>query len=991
MNLRERNLSESVADAAWQPVCLHINGQAYAVASNPAARLSDVLRDDLRLTGTKIGCHAGDCGACTVLLDGEQVCACIVALGQCEGRAVTTVEGLARADGELSPLQQAFVAHGAAQCGICTPGMLMSAESLLRTNPRPNEAEVLDAIGGVLCRCTGYRKIVEAVLSVASGDPPAGVSLDDLAPAAGRAVGARLARLDAPAKVRGHERFAADEWPVEPPTKSGLGKATGSGVASADRSVAGMLTMRVIRSPHAHARFTLGNMADFIARWPGIVDVVTAADVPHNAFAIFAELRDQPVLADGLVRFAGEAVVALVGEAEAVFAVPESEVPIAYEVLPAFVDMPGALQAAAQGVLLQATFPDNVLCRGRVARGNVDAVFDEASVSTKPPHIAECRFETVHVEHAYIEPEAGYAQWLEPKGAAPRIRIYACTQTPFMDRDEIAHVMGLTPAQVHIVPSAIGGGFGGKLDLSVQPLLAVAARKTRRAVRLVYERPESMQSSTKRHPSDMHARAACDASGRLSAYDFDGDFNTGAYSSWGPTVANRVPIHASGPYRIPNVRATTRAVLTHNSVAGAFRGFGVPQSTLINESLLDELAAQCGMDQLDFRHLNALRAGDTTPTGQVLAASVGLQECLDALRPAWLRAKAEAAAFNASASHLRRGAGIACMWYGIGNTVIANPSTMRGSLRLSAKRGAHLFLYNGAQEIGQGTATVMPQMFADAVGLPVACVEQVMGDTDLTLDAGKSSASRQTFVSGNAARFAGEDLRRQLLSALGVDEDEAPAGICAAASPTTRNGGATSVELRLEGPYLIAGDRRIDLRDLPRDANGDVLTGVGHFNPPTVPLDADGQGVPYATFGFAAQIAELEVDTDLGTVKLLHIHAAHDVGRAINPTQVEGQVHGGIAQGIGLALMEEYVNGRTDNLHDYLIPTAGDVPPITVHLIEDPEPLGPWGAKGVGEPALVATAPAILNAIFDAVGVRMNRVPVTPTRLRAAMLTRGAR
>ena len=315
------------------------------------------------------------------------------------------------------------------------------------------------------------------------------------------------------------------------------------------------------------------------------------------------------------------------------------------------------------------------------------------------------------------------------------------------------------------------------------------------------------------------------------------------------------------------------------------------------------------------------------------------------------------------------------MWYGIGNTVIANPSTMRGALRCDAGIGAHLFLYNGAQEIGQGTATIMPQMFADAVGLPLACVRQVMGDTDLTADAGKSSASRQTFVSGNAARAAGLALREKLLEALGLTDVDSDA-----------------VRLQLDGDYLMAMHRDIrygiDLRELPRDTAGDLFVAAGHFNPPTVPLDADGQGVPYATYGFAAQIAELEVDLELGTVKLLHIHAAHDVGRAINPTLVEGQVHGGIAQGIGMALMEEYVSGRTDNLHDYLIPTVGDVPPITVHLIEDPEPLGPWGAKGVGEPALVATAPAILNAIHHATGVRMGEVPVTPSRLRAALLRR---
>jgi CO/xanthine dehydrogenase Mo-binding subunit len=771
-------------------------------------------------------------------------------------------------------------------------------------------------------------------------------------PPAGSAVGTRLARLDAPAKVRGTERFGADELPA---------------------SAAPWLTMRVIRSPHAHARIELGDLAAFRAQWPGVVDVLTAADVPHNAFAIFPDLRDQPVLADGRVRFRGEAVVALVGEAAAVEAVADDELPIRYTPLPALGDLDAALAGAARGELVHARYPDNVLCRGRVVRGDVEAAFAGAA------HAAEASFETAYVEHAYIEPEAGWAEPVDTVDAAGRplrrVRLWACTQTPYLDRDEVAHVLGVEPARVHIVPSAIGGGFGGKLDLSVQPLLAVAALKLGRAVRVVYERPESMQSSTKRHPARMRARAACDAAGRVTAFDFAGDFNTGAYSSWGPTVANRVPIHACGPYRFAHVRALTRAVHTHDSVAGAFRGFGVPQSTLLGERLMDELAERCGLDALEFRHRNALAAGDATATGQVLAASVGLRACLDALRPSWAASRAEAAAFNAGAAAgaRRRGAGIACMWYGIGNTVIANPSTMRGSLRLDARRGAHLFLSNGAQEIGQGSGTVIPQIFADAVGLPLACVEQVMGDTDLTADAGKSSASRQTFVSGNAARRAGLDLRRQLLGAL---------RLAAVADD--------GVQLQLDGPSLVAhrrGERHVlDLRTLAADGHGDLFVGSGHFDPPTVPLDADGQGVPYATYGFAAQIAEVEVDLELGLVTLLHLHAAHDVGRAVNPTLVEGQVHGGIAQGIGMALMEEYVNGRTDNLHDYLIPTVGDVPPITVHLIEDPEPLGPWGAKGVGEPALVATAPAILSAIHAATGVRLDRVPVTPSRLRAALL-----
>jgi CO/xanthine dehydrogenase Mo-binding subunit len=313
------------------------------------------------------------------------------------------------------------------------------------------------------------------------------------------------------------------------------------------------------------------------------------------------------------------------------------------------------------------------------------------------------------------------------------------------------------------------------------------------------------------------------------------------------------------------------------------------------------------------------------------------------------------------------------MWYGIGNTVIANPSTMTVGLRPDGR----FVLYNGAVDIGQGTYTIMPQMAADALGVPVSALDQVRADTALTEDAGKSSASRQTFVSGNAARLAGEDLRRRLVELAGLPAADA-------ARATLRTDGSTLV--------VVLGGReaRVDLRALPFDANGDVAVGRGRFDPPTVPLDADGQGVPYATYGFAAQFAEVEVDVELGTTKVLSVHAAHDVGRAVNPTQVEGQVHGGIAQGLGLALMEEYVSGRTDNLHDYLIPTVGDVPPIVVHLVEDPEPLGPWGAKGVGEPALVATAPAILNAIRHATGVRATRVPVTPDRLRAALLDAGA-
>ena len=940
-----------------QALSMSVNGRQVDVQS-PARRLSDTLRDELGLTGTKIGCNAGDCGACTVLLDGEQVCACLTATGQCVGRAVTTVEGLAT-NGKLNALQQSFMHHGAAQCGICTPGMLMAATDVLQRHPQPTEQQVLDGIGGVLCRCTGYRKIVEAVLSVAVtpeslvdtvsagtssshaattvlAEAHQSVSSSELA--AGAAVGARVARLDAPAKLMGTARFGADQFPTD------------------------CLWMRTVRSPHPSARFVIGDIEAFRQRHPQVIAVLTADDVPENSFAVFPQPKDQPVLAKDFVRMRGEAVMLIIGEQHAVQAIPESEMPIQWTVLPAM-ETP-AQSLAKPDQLLHDFAKENVLCHGRVVKGDIEQALQQAA------YVAEDTYCTSYVEHAYIEPEAGYAEVFVENGHE-RLRVFACTQTPVMDQEEVARVLQLPKEAVHIVPSEIGGGFGGKLDVSIQPLLAVAAWTLKRPVRTIYTRGESMVSTTKRHPSEIHARYACDAEGKLIGLDFHGDFNTGAYASWGSTVANRVPVHSTGPYFVPHLRALTRAVYTNNAVAGAFRGFGVPQAHIVTEALLDELAEKTGLDRLQFRLKNAICAGQPTATGQILAASVGMRQCLEVLQPAWHAAQEAAQQFNRQVtrsdthSNLRRGVGVACMWYGIGNTVIANPSTMTGALRANGR----LFLYNGAQEIGQGTATVMPQIFADAVGLPLTYVDQVVGDTDLTEDAGKSSASRQTFVSGNAAKFAGEDLRRQLLALLQMSE---PA------------------RLRLQGSQLIGqqGDltRTIDLSTLAADDHGDIAVGRGYFNPPTVPLDADGQGVPYATYGFAAQFAEIEVDLQLGTIRVLHIHAAHDVGRAINPTQVEGQIHGGIAQGLGMALMEEYISGRTDNLHDYLIPTAGDIPPITVHLIEDPEPIGPYGAKGVGEPALIATAPAIMNALHHATGVRVRALPATPDRVRTALL-----
>ena len=894
-----------------------LNGAAVGFDVAPTRRLSDVLRETAGLTGTKVGCDAGDCGACTVLLDGQAVCACLTPVARVAGRTVQTVEGLGGPD--RSRLQAAFLRHGAAQCGICTPGMLMAAAALLAAVPRPSPAEVEAALGGVLCRCTGYARIVAAVCDAHADAPPAG------APPAGAAVGARLARLDGVAKVDGSEAFGADAWQ------------------------AGGLVLKAVRSPWPRAGFGFGDLGGWAAARPAVAAVFTAADIPgRNRFGVIAGFADQPALAERETRFRGEAVALVAFEDGADGDL--GDFPVAWKPLPAL-ESPEAAEAAG-ATAVHPDRPGNRLIEGLVRKGDAVAALAASA------HVVAVDVGSGFVEHAYIEPEAG-AAWLDGE----TLVIRASTQAPWMDRDDTAAVLGLPPERVRIIPSAVGGGFGGKLDMSVQPLLGLAALRTGRPVRMTYGRAESMAATTKRHPGRIGLRLGCDADGQLTGLAFEGVFDTGPYASWGPTVANRVPVHASGPYRLPNVEARARAVHTHNPVAGAFRGFGVPQAARALEVAIDRLADAAGRDRLAFRLQNALGDGDATATGQVLG-SVGIGACLEALRAPWARALAEAEAANAAAKAtgpLRHGVGIASCWYGCGNTALPNPSTILVGLR----RDGVLVLHQGATDIGQGSGTVIPQICADALGLPVAAFTLVGGDTALTPDAGKTSASRQTFISGRAAERAGRALRAAILR--------------------LANAGPDAVLALAGGRLGVSGARQIDLAALPVDDRGYVLAAEGRYDPPTTALDADGQGVPYAVYGYGAQMVELAVDPALGTVALTRITAAHDVGRAINPTLAEGQIEGGIAQGIGMALMEEYLPGRTENLHDYLIPTIGDVPEIVSILIEKPDPEGPFGARGLGEHVLIPTAPAILNAIRHATGAEIEQLPALPHRLRAAI------
>jgi len=738
--------------------------------------------------------------------------------------------------------------------------------------------------------------------------------------------------------------------------KGGVEKVKGDPVFAGDIELDNPLVLKVKRSAYAHALIRNINTEEAL-KIDGVKGVFTSKDIPGvNLLGIIN--RDQPLLAEERVRSLADGIALVAAETEEAAQLGIDAIHVEYEKLPAVFNPVEALKDGAPKIHAKG----NVLFTRAVLKGNADDGFEKAY------SIIEKEYTTSAIEHNYMEPDAG-AGFVDEDGC---LVIYASTQNPHYDHKELVSLFALEDENVRIIQAATGGGFGSKLDLNVQGFIGLALLHLKVPVRYVYSREEAYLATAKRHPFTIKIKTATDRDGRLIATRVRAVCNTGAYGSYGIAVASRSAVHGTGPYSVENVDIEVKCVYTNQTYCGAMRGFGAPQMALAHESQMDLHAEVLGIDPLAIRLLNGLEVGSLSGTGQLLTSSVGFKDCLHAIAPYYEEAK-KSWVSTCSTPFKRRGVGLGAMWYGIGNTGVQNPSTAR----VTMEPDGTVTVFTGCAELGQGSTTVLCQIVAEILGISPDEISMVVGDTRYTTNAGATSASRQTYISGNAVKDAAESLANVLLTEA-VNRLQVPKNTLVLENGEVTTTGNPDCGI---GIAVLAG--RIHDK-------GGVLSWQGYFDPETVPLDPKtGAGVPYATYAFACQMAMVEVDTLTGEVTVEKVVAAHDVGRAIHPENVVGQICGGVAMGVGFALIEEFEQGKTESMKDYHIPTASDVPEVVAIIVESEEPTGPFGAKGVGEPALIPTAPAVINGISSALNYRIYDLPASLERVLEASIQAG--
>ncbi|GAB4505045.1 MAG: selenium-dependent xanthine dehydrogenase [Anaerolineales bacterium] len=936
-------------------ITLTVNGQTHTLEAIPGEMLADLLRKRLRLTGTKIGCEEAECGACTVIVDGEPVLSCVYPAERASGKSVLTIEGLAThltpgpsptGRGGLHPIQEAFVEHGAVQCGFCIPGQIMTAYALLQRNPDPTREDIRAALKDTLCRCAGYPTIENAILEAAralrSGEPVQPPHIPDSAHAH---------------KVVGHRHIRPDA----------IAKVTGEAVFTDDLVFEGMLYAAVRRAmvPHAFLKKLDVSKAKSL---PGVAAVLTSEDIPGqktHGLVIF----DWPVMV-GMgerVRYVGDALAIVAAETLEIAEQAAGQIEAEFDLQPVITD---PVQARQEGVP-QIHEQGNLLKHIKVRKGDTEQGFAEAEV------VLEHTFHTPPTDHAFLEPECSIAV----PTSDGRMEIYVGSQIPYQDRAQVARALGWPEERVRIVGQLMGGGFGGKEDIAGQIHAALLANATGRPVKLLFDRRESLLVHPKRHATQIRVKIGARKDGRLTAVETELYGDTGAYASLGEKVMTRATTHSAGPYDIPHVRADCYAMYTNNPPAGAFRGFGVLQSAFAVESMMDMLAEKLGIDPIELRRMNALHVGSVTNTGQVLRDSVGLRECIDRVASAICQVSglSRDEIFRPRAtpgnSHLVRAWGFAVAYK---NTGLGGGAPDKSGADVELYEDGTFEVRSSAAELGQGLVTVMRLAVAEELALHPNLVRVLVMDTDLTPNGGPTTASRQTYVTGNASRLAARTLRQQISATLAEKYDVRPE------------------QVRFEEGKVHVNGRALTYAEVYRD-----MTALGQHPrvryeyeaPKTQPLGTGGD--MHFAYSFAAQAAEVEVNTLTGEVRVLRVISANDVGAAINPLGLQGQVEGGVMMGLGHALTEEFIieEGRiiTDHLARYRIPGILLTPEITSIIVEHPTAEGPYGAKGVGEIVAIPTPPAIANAIYNAVGVRVDQLPVDQERIARGLWDKKVR
>jgi len=941
---------------------MNVNGAAVDLNVPETRFLSEVLREDLGLTGTKIGCNEAECGICTVLVNGTPVVSCTYPAFKANGTDVETIEGLSK-DGQLHPLQQAFLDHGAVQCGICTPGMIMTSKALLDEKQAagevPAEADIKIALKDTYCRCTGYQSIISAIQQASGQDVPPYIPATV---AAGREVGKPQPNPDALAKIRGQAKFTDDyQFP-------------------------GMLYARTLRAGVAHAR--IRSIDTTAARaLAGVRAVLTHEDIPGRNLHGIVDL-DWPVLCGDKVHYSGDAIAIVAADTEAVASQALDLIQVEYDELPAVTDAMQALRPDT-AIVHEGRADGNLLKHIKVRKGDITAGFADADV------IIDQTYRTPTTEHLFLEPEcaigvpAGYnpvafGGTCDPEAARgetalhDKTSIYVGSQIPYLDRDQAAAALGVEPEQVRVIATLMGGGFGGKEDVAGQIHVALLSEATQRPVKMLYSRQESLLFHPKRHATVIRIRTGATSEGRLTAVEATLYGDGGAYASLSEKVLTRATTHASGPYDVPHVKVDCFAAYTNNVPCGAFRGFGVSQSCFAVESNMDSLAEELNWDAVDLRRINTLDVGSVTATGQIMRESVGLNECIERVANDMrgdARKDMSAGDFRWTwqEGHRHFAWGLAI---GYKNTGLGGGAPDKSSAQVEVWPGPgetiRAEVRTSSAELGQGLPAVLAACTAEELGIPIDAVNVLLGDTDFCPDGGPTTASRQTFVSGNAARHAAQAVVNQLTPTA--------AGLlaCPPGKVTFASG------------QFGFGGKSVSLAEVTARASDAGIPTVAEYEywaPKTQPLGTGGD--MHFAFGFCAQAVLCEIDTRTGAVQVRKVIAAHDVGRAINPLTLEGQIEGGIVMCIGYALSEHYIQEQgkpwSNVMARYKMPGIKHSPKIVSHIVEHQTSTGPYGAKGVGELPSIPTSAAITNAIYHATGVRVRSLPVDQDELLRAM------